>query len=166
MRAKVNQGRQYQAFVGSGQAETVITQTPNAQSLKQCAEKGLSTTPIQLRLIRVDLGHEVEVLITNLLDQQTYPASDFKALYHLRWGVEENYKRLKQWAEIENFSGKSALSVQQDFYAKVVSTNLTAIMVNAAQKQLDQKTGHRRHTYQINFAQALSKMKNNLIQLI
>ncbi len=82
----------------------------------------------------MQLPNEVEVLITNLVDSQKYDVSVFKSLYHLRWGVEENYKRLKQWVEIENFSGTSALSVQQDFYAKIVSTNLTALMAMASQK--------------------------------
>ena len=36
----------------------------------------------------------------------------------------------------ENFSGKSALSVQQDFYAKIVASNLTALMAMAAQKNI------------------------------
>lgn len=120
--------------------------------------------PLTIRLVRVDLDSEVEVLITNLLDRYIYPADVFNALYHLRWGIEENYKRLKQWAEIENFSGKSALSVKQDFYAKVLSTNLTAILTNAAQVQVDENTTHRKQTYQVNFAQALSKVKNTLLQ--
>ena len=55
---------------------------------------------------------EVEVLITNLMDEQALPACEFKELYHLRWGAEENYKRLKQWVEIENFSGMS-ISVEK-----------------------------------------------------
>jgi hypothetical protein len=34
-----------------------------------------------------------------------------QSLYHLRWGIKENYKCLKQWLEIENFCRKvSALS--------------------------------------------------------
>jgi hypothetical protein len=36
------------------------------------------------------------VLITNLMDEQAFPACEFKELYHLRWGAEENYKRLKR----------------------------------------------------------------------
>ena len=83
--------------------------------------------------MRVDLPSGIEVLITNLMDSDKYDAAVFKSLYHLRWGIEENYKRLKQWLEIENFSGKSALSVQQDFYAKIVASNLTALMAMAAQ---------------------------------
>lgn len=83
--------------------------------------------------------NEVEVLITNLVDSEQYDVSDFKSLYHLRWDVEENYKWLKQWVEIENFAGKSALSVQQDFYAKIVSTNLTGLMTMESQKIVSSK---------------------------
>jgi IS4 transposase len=73
------------------------------------------------------------------MDPVEYEASLFKALYHLRWGIEENYKRLKQWVEIENFSGKSALSVKQDFYAKIIASNLTSLMALAAQKEVDKR---------------------------
>jgi Transposase DDE domain len=167
MRAKINQGMRYQQFAESGKAQALITLEANPRAVKQCLKKGLSTQPLRLRLIRVELvDGEVEVLITNLMDEGAFPASEFKALYHLRWCAEENYKRLKQWVEIENFSGKSALSVRQDFYAKVLSTNLTAMVANAAQQLVDKATGHRKHEYQVNFAQALSKMKNTLIELL
>jgi hypothetical protein len=80
--------------------------------------------------------------------------------------VEENYKRLKQWVEIENFFGKSTLSVQQDFYAKIVAANLTALMALGAQKITAKETKHLKHHYQINFAQALSKMKHRIVHLV
>ena len=166
MRAKINQGRLYKQFAESGKAQTVITLEPNKRSIEQCLEKGLPTCPLRLRLVRVELDGEIEVLITNLMDEEALPASEFKELYHLRWGAEENYKRLKQWVEIENFSGKSVLSVKQDFYAKVFTTNLTSMVANAAQKQVDKATAHRKHDYQVNFAQALSKMKNTLVELL
>ncbi len=166
MRAKINRGKQYKAFADSGEAQAVITLTPNKKSVEQCKEKGLPIHPLKLRLIRVELNGDVEVLITNLMDEQAFPASVFKELYHLRWGVEENYKRLKQWVEIENFSGKSALSVKQDFYAKVLTSNLTAMVANTAQKQVAKTTSDRQHIYQINFAQALCKMKNTVVELL
>lgn len=112
---------------------------PNKRSVEQCVERGLSAEPIQLRLIRVDLPGAVEVLITNLMDETDYDTAQFKALYHQRWGCEENYKRLKQWLEIENFSGKSALSIKQDFHAKMVAANLTALMTLAAQQRVEKK---------------------------
>ena len=166
MRAKTNQNLAIKAFVESNKKEAVVTFEPNKPSIKTCTEKGIPITPIKLRVVRIELGNEVEVLITNLMDSDQYPVGLFKSLYHLRWGIEENYKRLKQWVEIENFSGKSALSVQQDFYAKIVATNLTALMAMAAEKTITAKTKHLKHQYQINFAQALSKMKHRIVRLI
>jgi len=144
----------------------VVAFEPNKSSLNTCAEKGIPTTPIKLRLVRVELGDEVEVLITNLMDSDQYPVGLFKSLYHLRWGIEENYKRLKQWLEIENFSGISTLSVQQDFYAKIVAANLIALMAMAAQKTITTNTKNLKLNYQINFAQALSKMKHRIVRLV
>jgi Transposase DDE domain len=166
MRVKTGLEKIYGAFEASGQTEAVIEMPPNQSSIKQCQEQGLSSNPMRLRLIRVDLKSETEVLVTNLLDDKTYPAEIFKGLYQLRWGVEEHYKRQKQWVEMENFSGKSVLSVQQDFFAKMVTLNITAIMVAASQPLVNQDTAGRKHRYRIHFAQALSKMKDVVVSLI
>ena len=85
---------------------------------------GLDLKPLKLRLIRIELETgEAEILITSLLDQQIHSYDQFAELYHLRWPVEEDYKTMKHWIEIENFSGKSVLSIYQDFHAKVFSKN-------------------------------------------
>ena len=60
---------------------------------------------------------------------------------------------------------ESALSVLQDFYAKICASNLTALMAIAAQKITTKVTKNLKLNYQINFAQALSKMKHRIIQL-
>lgn len=73
---------------------------------------------------------------------------------------------MKQWLEIENFSGKSALSVQQDFYAKILAENLTALMTRAAQKNIHKKSRNLKLKYKVNFAQAVSKMKHKIVRLI
>jgi hypothetical protein len=38
------------------------------------------------------------------------------------------------------------------------------MVANTAQQQLDKATAHRQHDYQVNFTQALSKMKSTLIE--
>jgi len=58
------------------------------------------------------------------------------------------------------------LSVTQDFYEKVWASNLTAMVANVTQKQVDKTTSDRQHIYQINFSQALSKMKNTVVELV
>ena len=40
------------------------------------------------------------------------------------------------------------------------------MLVNDAQQQVDKETHHRKYDYQVNFAQALSKMKDTVIELI
>jgi len=128
MRAKTHQDLAVQRFIKSGVKQAVVTMRPNKPSIATCIERGLSTEPIQLRFVRVDLPNEVEVLITNLTEKSRFSAEQFKDLYHQRWGCEENFKRLKQWIEIANFSGKTALSVKQDYHAKIIAVNLTAFM--------------------------------------
>ena len=54
----------------------------------------------------------------------------------------------------------------QDFYAKIVATNLTTLMVMSSQKIVTKKTKYYELKYQVNFAQALSKMKHHLVYLI
>jgi len=166
IRAKTKKDLFVKAFIESNKKQTIVTIKPDKYAARVCKEKGLSIAPVTLRLVRVDLPNEVEVLITNLMDKTKYDASVFKSLYHTRWGIEENYKRLKQWAEIENFSGKSTLSVKQDFYAKIVSANLTALLVLATQKKLVKKSSELKLDYKVNFAQALSKMKHRLVHML
>lgn len=61
----------------------MITLEANQRSVEQCLEKDLPTQPLRLSLIRVELEDgEVEVLITNLMDEQAFPACEFKELYH------------------------------------------------------------------------------------
>ena len=83
---------------------------------------------IKCRLIKVFLPNgECEVLCTSLIDTQEYLYEDFPELYHLRWNEEEAYKLLKCRIEVEDFSGKTARSVRQDFYAKVFLMTLCAV---------------------------------------
>jgi len=154
------------AFVASGKKSDVVLFSASAEARKQCQLYGLSCEPIALRLLRVKLkGGEIEVLATSLLDEDAYPTAWFKHLYHLRWGVEEDYKREKCRVEIENFSGLSAQAVKQDFYANIFVLNLTAILSWVAQAIADRLYRKRKRAYRVNFANALSKMKDNLVRL-
>lgn len=150
-------------FVESGASDATVTYTPNRTSRAYCEQFGLPTEPITLRLIRVDLPNEVEVLITNLDDSERYPARLFKRLYHLRWGVETYFRRAKYQQEVEAVSGKSVEAVLQDFHATVLASNLTAALALAGRKKLQQHKGdsgsNEKGDYLINFAQAFAKMK-------
>ena len=84
---------------------------------------------------------------------------------HKRWPVEEDYKTMKCWLEVENFSGKSVLSIYQDFHAKVFSKNLTSVLAFSTREIIEQNSKTCKHLRQINFAQALSKVKDVIVLL-
>jgi hypothetical protein len=153
-------------FYESGEKETIVKLVPTPSSYKKCAEIGLNKKPIKVRLIRVELDTgETEVLITSLIDKDRYPAKMFADLYHLRWPVEEDYKVIKCRLDTENFSGKSVHSVYQDFHAKILSKNLTSIIANTTRNSVNEISEGRNFRYQVNFTQALSKMKSTIILL-
>jgi hypothetical protein len=155
------------AFVATGARSAVVTFNPGSDARKQCQVYDLQTDPVRVRLIRVTLANgQTEVLATSLLDEDAWPSAWFKHLYHLRWGVEEDYKREKCRLEIENFSGLSTRVVEQDVYAKLFTLNLTAICAWVAQAIAERCHQQRRRSYRINFANALSKMKDSVVRLL
>ena len=84
---------------------------------------------IRCRLVCIELENgEKEVLCTSLTDMGKYPYEEFCELYHFRWNIEESYKLFKARAEVERFSGKTALAVKQDFFAKVFMMSLSAVL--------------------------------------
>ncbi|MCP4119932.1 MAG: IS4 family transposase [Desulfobacteraceae bacterium] len=161
-----NQWKIVQNFVESGAREILIDLQPSYQSKKECDDMGLDTRPLRLRLIRVELDTgEIEVLITSLTNEQKFPHEIFMDLYHKRWPVEVDYLFMKQRIEIGNFSGKSSLSVYQDFHAKVLAKNLTWILSSPAQVNIENEETEKKHEYQLNMTQAISKSKDTLFLL-
>ena len=153
-------------LIDSGNKEITTKIYPSKASAKKCKELGLSTTPITLRFICIELSTgEKEVLVTSLLDADDYPYEVFSDLYQLRWQVEESYKTMKSRLEIENFSGKSCLAIAQDFHAKIFSCNLTAILVSGTDEMVKRVCENRRRKYKPNFTQALNRMKNSIVLL-
>ena len=134
---------------------------------QECNERGLTTAPIKVRLIRVVLPDgTIEVLITSLIDTEEYPCEEFAGLYHLRWAQEENYKVIKCRVEMANWTGRSALSVKHDFHARTMAAKLTASLVLPAQNVVDIVHADDIKPKQVNKTYALSAMKDALVRLL
>jgi hypothetical protein len=165
-RLKVGSWKIAKQLAKSGMKELTTEIYPSKASKRKCNELGLSAAPISLRFICIELiTGEKEVLITNLLNTDLYPYDVFPGLYQLRWQVEESYKIMKSRLEIENFSGKSCLSIVQDFHAKIFSCNLTSILVNSTNDIVQKICKNRKRKYKTNFTQALNRMKNSIVLL-
>lgn len=147
-------------FFHSGAKETIVSLPVSKTSLGMCQRLKLSTEPLTVRLIRIDDGVKTQILATSLVDARHYPFHIFRDLYHKRWPVEEDYKIMKRRVELENFSGLSVLSIQQDFHAMVFAKNLVSMLAFQNRTPIAQATTHRKHDYKTNFTQAISKSKH------
>ncbi len=153
-------------FYESGKPEKIVKLPASALSKKKCRELEYDVHPLEARLIRVELDSgETEILVTSLTDMDAFPKELFADLYHLRWPIEEDYKTAKYRVQIENFSGKTIHSVYQDFHAKMFSKNLTAVIATTTRDDIIKKSEPLKYMHQINFAQALSLMKDTIVLL-
>lgn len=85
-----------------------------------------------VRVLKVLLpSGETETLLTNL-EPQKLPICDAADLYFKRWGIETAYDLLKSKLQLENFSGRTEISVFQDFYATVYLAGLAAACAKEA----------------------------------
>jgi len=165
-RLNINQWKSVKSFINSGKQEQSITLQPDNRARQACRQRRLPTDALQLRLIRIDLPTgEVEVLITSLLDKERFPYEVFKELYSQRWPVEEDYKIMKSRLQVENWSGISTEAVYQDFHATVFTKNLAAILAQPAQTVVEQHTSSRKHDYQVNMTNLVSKLKDTIVHL-
>lgn len=158
------------AFLKSPQADDFVTFTlpkKDWDRLKEYPE--IRNQELRCRLVKVELPNgEIEILGTSLADQETYPANEFKALYHHRWSEEEGFKLLKSRIELERFTGKTALAVRQDFHAKILLLTLTAVYAHPIEERVRQefKADHdRKHPQKINRTNAISNMQKISISL-
>jgi hypothetical protein len=156
-------------FVRSNKKSAVIEIFPSPASidgLKECGYIVQKYTPIKVRLIRVELSSgNIEVLMTNLWEEEGYATNEFKMLYSMRWGVESNIGFQKNILQLESLSGLTPTSVMQDFYATVFVSNLHFLLIKQAQETLDNTMVDAKYPMQVNNNKAFGKIKANLIKL-
>ncbi len=156
-------------FLESKKAELVLNLQPPLSAMRELAALDLPPHSIKVRLLRVELENgEIEVLCSNLLDSKLFPVELFKELYHLRWNIEEIYKFLKSRMQIENFSGKSVLSVRQDFFARALSANLLRFAVEPTERSLEEKSSLKKlkNKIKVNMTNAMRVLKKAWSQLV
>lgn len=156
-------------FMQSKKKSDVIEIFPGPDAIKGLFECGYivsKETAIKLRLIRVQLpGGKVEVLMTNLWEEDGYASEEFKMLYSMRWGVETNIDFQKNILRLESLSGQTPVSAIQDFFATVFISNLHFLLIKQAQKIIDDKMTNRKYPCQVNNNKAFGKIKENIILL-
>jgi hypothetical protein len=122
-----------------------------------------------LRILKVEIGEgKTEYLITSLRDKKEFSIDELKKIYHLRWSIETYFNLQKNVFELENLSGKTPETIKQDYYARVLSSNLSSLLIEEAQEEIDiddedKPEGARR---KINRSVAIGLLKDHVIDLL
>ena len=143
----------------------VVTLKPSSEKKSEIRKLDLPKQ-ITVRFVSVRLSTgDLEVLVTSLVDEKLYPTEMFKEVYHEQRGVESFYGVIKERLNLENFSGKTVLSVQQDFYATLLLTGLESILTKSADEQLASKSAGNKLTQTVNNIVSFNAIKNHVIEL-
>ena len=121
---------------------------------------------ITVRFVRVilDTG-EIEILATSLLDEELCPASEFKELYWMRWGIETYFGILKSRLNLENFTGKTTEAIKQDFFSTILISNYESIITEDASEELKERSLKNKNKLKVNKSISFNTIKNNVIDL-
>ncbi len=170
VRLKDNWWLEVKDFVESEEEERIVSfSLPKKDREKLADHPEYQGQKIECRLIKVPLDDgKVEVLCTSLTDQKAYKLQEFKALYHYRWNEEEAYKLLKARAELERFSGKTAIAIKQDFHAKIFAMTLCAAFAHPIEEKVRKEYAadqNRKHDQKINRTHALASFIDIIVPL-
>jgi hypothetical protein len=81
--------------------------------------------------------------------------------------VETKYNQVKQKRELENFRGRLAGNIKQDFYAMMTVPDMPAGGLREANEKIpDGKTGKRKYEYRANVNHAVGVLKDRLIGIL
>ena len=168
VRLKEDWWLQVKDFTESDEKERIVTFTLPKKDRKKLTDfPHMLDTTIICRLIKIELPDgSKEILCTSLIDSGKYLYEEFDKLYHYRWNEEEAYKLLKSRAELENFSGKTAHAIKQDFHAKVFLMTLCAAYAHPIEDRVVEEykaDQNRKFDQKINRTNALSMTQDILI---
>lgn len=167
MRVGLGQWNEAKDFAESGETERLVKLKVPLWVREEWKDEWVNlASEIEVRLVRVELStNEVEVLLTDLIDAEEYPAEEFDGIYHKRWGIEESYKTLKCKVEIENWSGRTPHAVEQDFQAAIVMMNIAQTLAFLKGPAVENQTSGRRHAYKINVKRTIAVVRDQLSAL-
>jgi hypothetical protein len=160
--------RYVRSFIQSGKQSEIISLLPTPSAIATLKKDGYridKNTELKLRLVRVELEETIEVLITNLWEEDGFENEEFKELYFKRWGIETNIGFQKNILQLESFSGLTPLSVEQDFHATVFMANLHSILIKDAQQTINENGHSCKYARKVNKNKSIGRLKKYIVQV-
>ena len=97
-------------------------------------------THFDARVIRYHRkGYQPQLLVTSLLDDERYPASEIRGLYHERWEIELGFGEIKtdMLERLETIRSKNPNAVAQEMWGLLIAYNLIRLEMQRIAAELD-----------------------------
>lgn len=103
---------------------------------------------LSFRIVRFKITEDIyETVVTNL----AFPAAELKKLYHMRWGIETSFRKLKYTLGLLHFHAKKTESVLQEIFASLIMYNFTELITS----HVINRKNNRKYAYKANFSAAV-----------
>lgn len=120
----------------------------------------------KVRVIRfISSALEEEFLITNLLDKNL-DVQNFIELFLMRWGEEAVYNDLKDKIQLENFTGTTKKTIEQDFYAMIYLFNMIEMSESQYNPIKDKLNINIKHKKKNNLKLPIRILKEKLLTIL
>ena len=128
--------------------------------------KSKKTLKVRMSKVILDTG-EIEYLLSNI-SEDIIGAEEMKETYFKRWQIEIGYDILKNKLHIENFTGKTKITIEQDFYAQIYTFNVLQDIKNTNTRRIQEKHLNKnlKYKYKVNINILAGWLKNILIAVM
>lgn len=116
---------------------------------------------IKVRIIKVELENGEEYIATNLSEEEL-PSEDAKEIYGKRWGIERAFDRIKNKLQVENYSSRKIIGIEQEFYAGILVYNMIEDLIKDAEEEKKRKG---KYEYKINHNIAVGIYREEIIRI-
>ncbi|MDR0912714.1 MAG: IS4 family transposase [Methanobrevibacter sp.] len=130
-------------------------------------QKAEELDSLNLRIVNIPLKTgEIETLLTNIPYELATP-EELKELYGERWQIETGYDVLKNKLQIENFSGKKKITIEQDFYSQILMYNIVIEYKTDLNQKLWEKNKNKDniYKYKVNMNILIGHLKTFIYEL-
>ena len=131
-------------------------------------EKAKETDFLNVRIVNIEIKPGViETLLTNI-PENLASTEELKELYGERWEIEMHYNVMKNRLDIENFSGKKLIIIEQDFYSQILTYNMLVGLKTEYNKKLEESGEYPNYKYEYKFNINIlaGKLKTNAIRMV
>lgn len=144
------------------------TSVKNAKKADQIIHIKSEGKSYEIRVVRLMLDSGIEEILLTSLIYNDLEIKDFKELYFKRWGIEIKFDELKNRIEIENFTGKTKISIEQDFYASIYLANMAELARQHSDSVVEIKNEGNvlKHEYKTNVSVLIGTLKDKLVLMM